>query len=173
MVKDYPEFDKSLLDKTTLEKPIEPKTIKVEGPAEDVFKEAVHKETQFNAAKPDYMSEAKTRKIYIDLYLREAGWEVCEEKDVCVPGKAGIEIRVEGMPNNTNEGFCDYVLYGRNGLPLAVVEAKKTSVSPEKGRHQVCLYGECLKRNMDMRRFYITPTAILSKLLTVFILIEN
>ena len=146
VVKDYPEFDKSLLDKTTPEKPIAPKTIKVEGPAENVFKEAVHKETQFNAAKPDYMSEAKTRKIYIDLYLREAGWEVCEEKDVCVPGKAGIEIRVEGMPNNANEGFCDYVLYGRDGLPLAVVEAKKTSVSPEKGRHQVCLYGECLKK---------------------------
>lgn len=146
VVDDYPEFDKSLLDKTTTEKPIEPKSIKVGGPAEEVFKEAVHKETKFNAAKPEYMSEAKTRKIYIDLYLREAGWEVCDEKDVCMPGKAGIEIRVEGMPNNANEGFCDYVLYGRNGLPLAVVEAKKTSVSPEKGRHQVCLYGECLKK---------------------------
>lgn len=50
------------------------------------------------------------------------------------------------MPNGTGEGFCDYVLFGRDGRPLAIVEAKKTSVSPEKGRHQVCLYGECMKR---------------------------
>ena len=57
--------------------------------------------------------------------------------------KAGIEIKVLGMPNETGEGFCDYVLYGRDGLPLAIVEAKKTSVSPEKGRHQVELYGKC------------------------------
>ncbi|MCR5674057.1 MAG: DEAD/DEAH box helicase family protein [Lachnospiraceae bacterium] len=95
--------------------------------------------------KMPYMSESNTRKIYIDMYLREAGWEVLETEDVAQPGKAGIEIRVEGMPNESEEGFCDYVLYGRDGKPLAIVEAKKTSVSPTKGRHQVDLYGDCMK----------------------------
>ena len=60
-------------------------------------------------------------------------------------GKAGIEIKVDGMPNAQGIGFCDYVLWGRDGKPLAIVEAKKTSVSPEKGRHQVDLYGDCMK----------------------------
>lgn len=95
--------------------------------------------------KMPYMSEAATRRIYIDMYLREAGWEILETKDVMQPAKAGIEIRVEGMPNNSEEGFCDYVLYGRDGRPLAIVEAKKTSVDAAKGRHQVDLYGECMK----------------------------
>ncbi len=99
-----------------------------------------------------YMSEAATRKLYIDLYLREAGWEILESENVVLPGKAGIEIKVEGMPNSEGIGFCDYVLYGRDGKPLAVVEAKKTSVSPEKGRQQVILYGECLKK-----QYGITP----------------
>ena len=96
--------------------------------------------------KPPYMSEATTRKLYIDLYLREAGWDVLEQENVAVAEKAGVEIRVEGMPNGQGIGFCDYVLYGRDGRPLAIVEAKKTSVSPEVGRHQVDLYGECMKK---------------------------
>lgn len=96
--------------------------------------------------KPSYMSEADTRRLYIDLYLKEAGWEVLETENVIQPSKAGIEIEVEGMPNATGLGYCDYVLYGRDGKPLAIVEAKKTSVSPEKGRHQVDLYGECMKK---------------------------
>ena len=89
--------------------------------------------------KPPYMSEATTRKLYIDLYLNEAGWDVLEKENVAVAEKAGIEIKVNGMPNAQGFGFCDYVLYGRDGKPLAIVEAKKTSVSPEKGRHQVDL----------------------------------
>lgn len=95
--------------------------------------------------KPPYMSEANTRKMYIDLYLKEAGWDVLDTENVAMPRKAGIEIEVEGMPNAKGIGFCDYVLYGKDGKPLAIVEVKKTTVSPEKGRHQVDLYAECMK----------------------------
>ena len=95
--------------------------------------------------KPPYMSEANTRKLYIDLYQREAGWDVLETEGVALPAKAGVEIEVQGMPNASGIGRCDYVLYGRDGKPLAVVEAKKTSISPEKGRHQVDLYGACFE----------------------------
>ncbi len=142
---DYPDFDKSLIEKKTEEKPIKVETVEVHGAAEETFNDGIKKESAFNAQRPAYMSEANTRKLLIDLYLKEAGWEVCDQEDVCVPGKAGVEIKVIGMPNGSGEGFCDYVLYGRDGKPLAIVEAKKTSVSPEKGRHQVCLYGECMK----------------------------
>lgn len=91
------------------------------------------------------ISEAETRKLYIDLYLKEAGWEILEKQNVIVPSKAGIEIEVAGMPNSQEVGYCDYVLYGKDGKPLAIVEAKKTSSSPEKGRKQVILYGDCMK----------------------------
>lgn len=96
--------------------------------------------------KPTYMSEAETRRLYIDLYLKEAGWDVLDTENVVQPSKAGIEIKVEGMPTAQGIGFCDYVLYGRDGKPLAIIEAKKTSVSPENGRHQVDLYAQCMKK---------------------------
>ncbi len=96
--------------------------------------------------KPPYMSEAATRRLYIDLYLKEAGWDVLDVENLPQPAKAGIEIEVQGMPNPRGVGYCDYVLYGKDGKPLAIIEVKKTSVDPEKGRHQVDLYGECMKK---------------------------
>lgn len=98
-----------------------------------------------------YLSEYATRKLYIDLYLREAGWDVLTTENTIIPGKAGIEIEVKGMPNAEGIGFCDYVLYGKDGKPLAIVEAKKTSVSPQVGRHQVMLYGDCMENKYGYR----------------------
>ena len=92
------------------------------------------------------ISEAQTRKQYLDLYLREAGWKVLDKDNVKLPEKAGIEIRVQGMPNNQCIGFVDYVLYGSDGKPLAIVEAKKTSVSPIIGKEQALLYAKCIQQ---------------------------
>lgn len=107
---------------------------------------------------PKYMTEADTRKIYIDLYLSEVGWDVLEpnstttltngtvvKSGTVIPSKACSEVPVEGMPNATGIGFCDYVLFGKDGKPLAIVEAKKTSVDPVVGSQQVKLYGDCMK----------------------------
>ena len=107
---------------------------------------------------PAHMSESQTRKIYIDEYLREAGWDVIEPNSTTViaggiqvtsgtvlPGKACCEIPVKGMKNVSGIGFCDYVLYDKNGKPLAIVEAKKTSESAGVGQNQVKDYGECMK----------------------------
>ena len=101
--------------------------------------------TEQSYHKPPYMSEAATRRLYIDLYLREAGWDIVETDNVALPGKAGVEIEVHGMPNAHQKGYCDYVLYGKDGKPLAIVEVKKTSVSKEIGRHQVDLYAQCMQ----------------------------
>ncbi|MBR3167330.1 MAG: DEAD/DEAH box helicase family protein [Erysipelotrichaceae bacterium] len=107
---------------------------------------------------PASMTEFETRKVYIDLYLNEAGWEVVPPtqktklpngKEVAsgsiMPGKACSEIMVDGLPHGTGIGFCDYVLYGRNGKPLAIVEAKRTSEQALKGQQQVRQYGNCMK----------------------------
>nr|MCR5202884.1 hypothetical protein [Lachnospiraceae bacterium] len=95
---------------------------------------------------PKHMNELETRRLYVDKYLEEAGWEVLEKKNVPQPGKAGIEIEVSGMPNKKGEGYCDYVLYGRDCKPLAIVEVKKTALDPAVGRHQVDLYGDCMEK---------------------------
>ena len=97
------------------------------------------------------LSEAETRKLYIDAYLEEAGWKVSTVKGELVPGGASIEYKVTGMPPNGQDGYCDYVLFGLDGKPLAVVEAKKTSESEEKGRTQVKLYGERLEAKFGVK----------------------
>ena len=99
---------------------------------------------------PD-ISEAETRKMFIDLMLREAGWEVLSVEGAIQPLKACIEVELVGMPNSEGLGYADYVLFGGNGLPLAVVEAKKTAVSPIKGKHQAELYADCLEAQYGVR----------------------
>ena len=84
----------------------------------------------------DY-SEAKTRELIIDELLREAGWPLDDERD--------REFEVTGMPNEKNTGYVDYVLWGADGLPLAVVEAKRTTVEPAVGQQQAKLYADCLE----------------------------
>lgn len=91
----------------------------------------------------DKLSEYETRKRYIDLDLKLAGWEIGQ--DVLE------EIEVTGMPTPSGNGFVDYVLYGNNGKPLAVVEAKKSSVDPKVGQQQAKLYADCLERRYNQR----------------------
>ncbi len=78
------------------------------------------KSVDMSTAIPLLVSEAETRRRYIDLSLKESGWNVLRE------GRE-MEYEVTGMPLSTNPsglGYVDYVLWGDNGLPLAVVEAK-------------------------------------------------
>lgn len=91
----------------------------------------------------DKLSEYETRKRYIDLDLKLAGWEIGQ--DVLE------EVEVDVMPTSSGVGFADYVLYGNNGKPLAVVEAKKSSVDPKVGQQQAKLYADCLERRYNQR----------------------
>lgn len=90
----------------------------------------------------DY-DEADTRKYFIDILLREAGWEIGKS--------ASVEVPVTGMPNEKNEGFVDYVLWGADGKPLAVVEAKRTLKDADIGRQQAKLYADCLEKMKGQR----------------------
>lgn len=97
------------------------------------------------------ISEAETRRNYIDLMLREAGWDILETEGDIVGGKACIEVEVTGMPNNTGVGYADYVLFGTDGKPLAVIEAKRTSKEANVGKHQAVLYADCLENRYNVR----------------------
>lgn len=96
----------------------------------------------------DKLSEFETRKRYIDLDLKEAGWNIGED--------CREEVEVHGMPNATGIGYVDYVLYGNNGLPLGIVEAKKASVDTKVGSYQAKLYADCLENQYGQRPLIFT-----------------
>ncbi|MEX1362578.1 MAG: DUF4145 domain-containing protein, partial [Nannocystaceae bacterium] len=92
-----------------------------------------------NQAVPDThdYDEETTRRLIIDLALQRAGWALDHDND--------REYPVTGMPNKTKVGKADYVLWGDDGKPLAVVEAKRTSADPRQGQQQAKLYADCLE----------------------------
>jgi type I restriction enzyme R subunit len=96
---------------------------------------------------PHDYNEADTRHLLIDVLLKEAGW------DADAPG--ATEVEVMGMPKqkpgDSGRGFVDYVLWGDDGKPLALVEAKRTSKRPESGQHQAKLYADCLQQRYSQR----------------------
>ncbi len=154
IIKEIVPFDRNLIPNSPQASVITPATVTVAPTStivEAADKEAVEDKTPVKeVALPD-ISEAETRKLYIDLMLKEAGWDVLDTEGAIQPSKACIEVEVEGMPNNEGKGYCDYVLFGSNGLPLAVIEAKRTSVSPVKGKHQAELYADCLEQRYGVR----------------------
>jgi type I restriction enzyme R subunit len=112
----------------------------------------------------DY-SEAETRDYFIDLLLKEAGWPLDQKRD--------REFPVVGMPNRSlslsesssgdersfrgakgdyvGDGFVDYVLWGNDGKPLGLVEAKRTRRGPKVGEQQAKLYADCLEAMYGQR----------------------
>lgn len=93
--------------------------------------------------KPLDLSEYETRKIYIDSMLLDAGW---------TEGKDWLnEVELSGMPNKSEVGFADYVLYDDSHRPLAVIEAKRTCTDVAKGRQQAKLYADLLEAQYNRR----------------------
>ncbi|CAB1247622.1 Type I restriction-modification system R subunit [Ruminococcaceae bacterium BL-4] len=147
-------------DKTLLEAKPQPVPVPVTPPAaeevdfqtlldenfpkrEKLTAKRVNQLKQGYTVKPMDMTEADTRKAYIDVMLQDAGWQ---------RGAHWIdEYPIEEMPNKSGKGAADYVLFGDNGLPLAVIEAKRTSVNVEKGRQQAVLYADYLEKKYRQR----------------------
>lgn len=95
----------------------------------------------------DITSETETRKLLIDVLLAEAGWNNLRDG-------VDLEYKVSGMPLSTNPtgiGYVDYVLWDDNGLPLALIEAKRTLFDAQKGQHQATLYADCLEKQFGKR----------------------
>ena len=107
-------------------------------------------------------SEAETRLHLIDIDLKEAGWTSF------VPGR-DLEYPVKGMPitadNPKGNGYVDYVLWDDNGKPLGLIEAKKTAVNPEQGKHQATLYADCLAQEFGQRPVIFYSNGFVTNLL--------
>ncbi|MBQ9373048.1 MAG: DEAD/DEAH box helicase family protein [Thermoguttaceae bacterium] len=97
-----------------------------------------------------FLSEFETRKIYIDVDLQEVGWRLQGDANQNVYEEVEVKGEIDGK---TFQGRADYVLYGQNGKPLAVVEAKSTSQSPNAGQTQAKLYADCLEKQHGRRPF--------------------
>ena len=176
LIKEVVPFDNTLLPKIPQTPSLTPTKVTVTPQStivQTANKEAVEDKKPVVEIPTD-ISEAETRKLYIDLMLKEAGWDVLDTEGAIQPSKACIEVEVEGMPYTVGnesqqeyanerfaaeeltvptkgKGYCDYVLFGSNGLPLAVVEAKRTSKSPLIGKHQAELYADCLEKRYGTR----------------------
>ncbi len=107
---------------------------------------ALHKEERhFTSAD---ISEYLTRKKYIDVDLKLLGWVFGDD--------VREEVDLYGMPNPEGKGYADYVLYGKDGLPLAIIEAKRTSKDPKIGTQQAKLYTDCLEKMTGRRPMMFT-----------------
>jgi type I restriction enzyme R subunit len=94
-------------------------------------------------------NEAETRKRIIDITLIEAGWDVGADGQDTLEVKQ--EVKVDGQPTTTGIGYADYVLFDNNGLPLGVIEAKKTAVAASQGKTQAKLYADALEKRYGQR----------------------
>jgi type I restriction enzyme, R subunit len=127
------ELTKLLADKQNLDEEL--KTLRAEVAAARKRAEAAPDAHDYN--------EAETRDRYIDLLLREGGWALDKPDDT--------EFRVEGMPNEADVGFVDYVLWGADGKPLGLVEAKRTRKDARRGQQQAKLYADALEARFGQR----------------------
>lgn len=144
LIDEYPEFDRSLIPERAPLHVATQEPQMVEPAAVEPYQGRL--DTPLSVKRSAGLTEAETRRLFIDLMLREAGWEICDEPGAKVPGKACTEVKVIGMPTATGTGFVDYVLYADDLRPLAIIEAKRTSKSAGEGHHQSKLYAECLAR---------------------------
>ena len=98
---------------------------------------------------PLQISEWETRKRYIDLDLKLMGWNFSQN--------VAEEYEVDNMAGIAGQkGYVDYVLFGKEGIPLALIEAKRTSKDPNVGKQQAKLYADCLEQKFGRRPIMFT-----------------
>jgi type I restriction enzyme R subunit len=87
-------------------------------------------------------NEKHTRKEIIDERLKQAGWLVGDPSQVVVEFDIVVDknLVMEAPTPYAGHQYSDYVLLGKDGKPLAVLEAKKTSVDAAIGREQAKQY---------------------------------
>ncbi|MDO4923124.1 MAG: DEAD/DEAH box helicase family protein [Peptococcaceae bacterium] len=92
-------------------------------------------------------TEDETRTLFIDEDLKEMGW-VFDGVDADVQ----LEYPVDDMGGISGQkGRVDYVLFGKDGVPLALIEAKRAGRSIGDGKKQASLYADCLARKFGRR----------------------
>lgn len=135
IVEDYPEYVKPGM------KPAELAPIaKAEAPVETTEKIVVEPELvakfapRMRAVKFDVKhgrDEEENKKLYMSASLREAGWPIVNRVNQAMPSCAGINMILD------DGDTVDYVLYGRDNKPLAIVEYTTTAKNLIEGRTKV------------------------------------
>lgn len=118
----------------------------------DSYTEAKEENKNTREFEPEDISEFETRKKYIDVDLKFLGWTFTgKNKDVYE------EYSIDDMGGKIGKkGRIDYVLFGNDGCPLAIIEAKRTSKDPNSGRKQAELYADSLERKFGRRPIMFT-----------------
>ena len=91
------------------------------------------------------LNETETRKKLIDVLLEQAGWNI-SGKNV---KEEYIVENYKGIPGKI--GKADYVLFDKQGNPVAVVEAKKTMVDLYVGQQQAKSYADGIEKMTGIR----------------------
>lgn len=102
-----------------------------------------------NTASKLKFDEQKTRRRLIDVALVSAGWNVGANGTNTSEVKQ--EVLLLGQPTPSGDGYADYVLYGDDGKPLAVIEAKKTAKDAQAGQKQAELYANSVEQKSGVR----------------------
>jgi type I site-specific restriction endonuclease len=113
-------------------------------------------------------TEAEIRRDNIDKQLAEAGWSrgqgnLVTEVFLSGTGKGIREGSQDYLPPSGTEGsraFADYVLLGKDGEPLAVLEAKRDSRSPLEGEYQAVEYAERIHQQSGKLPFIFLGAAM-------------
>lgn len=138
-VEDYAKEKEDIKEEHTKEVKAVEEEIKTEVVTEE--DKAVEKEVEETLE----LNEAETRKKLIDIMLKDAGWDVNNTEFV------KLELPLENHKEAGKKGFADYVLFNKKGKPVAVVEAKKSSVDPIIGRQQAVEYANTIERDYKVR----------------------
>ncbi len=73
-------------------------------------------------------NESENRQLYVRASLAEAGWPIATADNIAIPNSASLNMTL------SDGSTIDYVLYGRDSRPLAVIDCTNSSMSPIKGR---------------------------------------
>ena len=133
------------LTEQTLQTDIHAEQLKAKEAEIEALKAQLNQNTSALKSYTGAFTEAETRQIFIDKLLHEAGWQEA------LPGQIskGGTYTVEAVLSATDR--ADYVLWGHDGLPLAVVEAKRTTADLEKGKRQAVRYANTLTERYGRR----------------------
>ncbi len=89
------------------------------------------------------LSEADTRRLYIETALAHAGWRIGVN---CF-----AEYPLRGLPTQSGVGYADYVLCAADGTPLALIESQAADEAVSLGRQQAKLYADALEKKSGIR----------------------
>ena len=127
LIPDYPEFVKPTLQAPVQPEPTENPKAKVEVTPELCARYAERmRTTRFSVAHD--RDENENKKLFLRASLREAGWPIVNRANTAMLEAAAVDCRLDSGDS------VDYVLYGRDNKPLAIVEQTATAKNLVEGR---------------------------------------